>query len=228
MRSRQRPREEVCPGGGKGSVTWAFRRSQGIFLSFVRHEHSGNKTMSADFQQPENIGKAGQSIEVSMIVARAENGVIGQDGALPWHISADLQHFKKLTVGKPIVMGRKTYESIGRPLPRRTNIVVTRNPDWMAESVLRAEDLPSALALAYEDARRTGADEIMIIGGAQIYAQALAHAGRIYLTEVHGRFVGDAVLDLDLTGWREVSRNRHKSEDEGAPDYSFVELQAPH
>ncbi len=183
--------------------------------------------MNEDFQHPKVIRKSSQSIPVSMIVARAENGVIGQDGKLPWHISADLQHFKKLTVGKPIVMGRKTYESIGRPLPRRTNIVVTRNPEWTAEGVLTAENLMSALAVAYEDAHRTGADEVMIIGGAQIYAQALAHAERIYLTEVHGTFAGDAVLELDLTGWRQVSRNRHKSDASGGPDYSFVELHAP-
>ena len=227
MRSRQRPREEVCPGGGKGSVTCAFRRSQGIFLSFIRHEQSGNKTMSAVFQQPDITGKVGQSIAVSMIVARAENGVIGQDGKLPWHISADLQHFKKLTVGKPIVMGRKTYESIGRPLPRRTNIVVTRNPDWTAVGVLTAENLLSALAVAYEEAHRTGTDEVMVIGGAQIYRQALAHADRIYLTEVHGTFAGDTVMDLDLSGWRETSRKRHKSADTDEPEFSFVELRAP-
>ena len=160
-----------------------------------------------------------------MIVARAENGVIGQDGKLPWHISADLQHFKKLTVGKPVIMGRKTYESIGRPLPRRTNIVVTRNRDWVAEGVVTSGDLPSALALAYEVAHESGADEVMIIGGSEIYNQSLAHAVRIYLTEVHAPYVGDAALDLDLSGWSEVSRTRHKGDGDGRPDFSFVELQ---
>jgi dihydrofolate reductase len=175
-------------------------------------------------QRTANDNQFRRPVTVAMIVARAENDVIGQDGKLPWHISADLQHFKKLTVGKPIVMGRKTYESIGRPLPRRTNIVVTRNDDWAAEGVVTASDLLSALALAYEVAHDTGTDEVMIIGGSEIYNQSLAHASRIYLTEVHAAFAGDAVLDLDLSGWSEVSRSRHKSNGSESPDFSFVEL----
>ena len=181
--------------------------------------------MGEESQRAASSSELRQSVAVAMIVARAENGVIGCDGKLPWHISADLRHFKKLTVGKPIVMGRKTYESIGRPLPRRTNIVVSRNQNWTAEGVLTAEDLSSALAIAYEDAHRTGAGEVMVIGGAEIYGQALAHSARIYLTEVHGTFEGDAVLHLDLSGWREVSRVRHKGDGTGGADFSFVELQ---
>ncbi|MEQ9447944.1 MAG: dihydrofolate reductase [Rhodospirillaceae bacterium] len=164
------------------------------------------------------------SVSVAMIVARASNGVIGRGGKLPWHVSADLQHFKRLTVGKPIIMGRKTYDSIGRPLPRRTNIVVTRTPGWTAEGCVTAADLPNAFALAYEEALRTGAAEIVVIGGSEIYRQALKHAVRIYLTEVHRDYEGDAVLDLDLAGWDEVSRERHNGENDEEPDFSFVEL----
>ena len=163
-------------------------------------------------------------VTVALIVARAENGVIGHNGKLPWHISADLQHFKKLTVGKPIVMGRKTYESIGRPLPRRTNIVITRNQKWSANDVLSASDLPTALALAFENAHASSVDEVMVIGGAEIYRQAFSHAERIYLTEIHKAYDGDAILDIDLTGWQEVSRTRHDGSDPSVPAFSFVEL----
>jgi dihydrofolate reductase len=164
-------------------------------------------------------------ILITLVVAKADNGVIGRDGKLPWHISADLKFFKRMTVGKPVIMGRKTYESIGKPLPRRTNIVVTRDGSWHAEGVTVVQDLPSAFALAYEDAHRTGADEIAVIGGAEIYRQTVSKADRIYLTEVHGVFEGDARLDLDLsTGWREISRERHPAETPDGPDFSFVVL----
>lgn len=165
-----------------------------------------------------------QPIVVTFVVAVAENGVIGKDGQLPWRISADLKFFKSVTVGKPVIMGRKTYESIGKPLPRRTNIVVTRQKDWQVEGVLVAGDVPTALALAYEDARRTGADEVAVIGGAEIYRQTTKDVGRIYLTEVHRAYDGDATFDFDKSGWREVSRERHAAEAPGGPDFSFVKL----
>jgi dihydrofolate reductase len=164
-------------------------------------------------------------ILITLVVAKADNGVIGRDGKLPWHISADLKFFKRMTLGKPVIMGRKTYESIGKPLPRRTNIVVTRDGNWRAEGVTVAQDLPSAFALAYEDAHRTGADEIAVIGGAEIYRQTLDKADRIYLTEVHGVFEGDARLSLDLSaGWRETARERQPAETPDGPDFSFVTL----
>ncbi|MDX2141904.1 MAG: dihydrofolate reductase [Rhodospirillaceae bacterium] len=166
-----------------------------------------------------------RDIVVSLIVARAENGVIGAGGKLPWHISADLKHFKALTVGKPVVMGRKTYESIGKPLPRRTNIVITRDPNWRAEGVVVAHDLATALALAYEDAHRTGVDEVMIIGGAEIYAQALPHAKRIHLTEIHRDYAGDTRLALNLAGWQERDRVTHAPETPGGPAFSFTTLE---
>ena len=164
-------------------------------------------------------------IRVALVVARADNGVIGKDGKLPWHISADLQFFKRVTVGKPIIMGRKTFESIGKPLPRRTNIVVTHDAGWRADGVTVAPNLPTGFALAYEDAHRSGADEVMVIGGAEIYRQTLSQAHRIYLTEIHGVFAGDTFLPLDLSaGWRETSRERHEAESPGGPAFSFVVL----
>lgn len=165
-------------------------------------------------------------VALSFIVARSDNGIIGRDGRLPWHIPADLQHFKRLTVGKPVVMGRKTYESIGRPLPRRTNIVVTRDAAWHQDGVVAAHDIPTALALAYEDAHRTGSDEIMIIGGGELFRELLADAKRVYLTEVHDHYDGDAVFDLDFAlGWRELTRERHAADTPGGPDFSFVTLE---
>ncbi len=164
-------------------------------------------------------------ILITLVVAKADNGVIGRDGKLPWHISGDLKFFKRMTLGKPVIMGRKTYESIGKPLPRRTNIVVTRDGSWSAEGVIAVQDLPSAFALAYEDAHRTGVDEIAVIGGAEIYRQTMAKADRIYLTEVHGVFEGDARLDLDLSaGWRETARERQDAETPDGPAFSFVTL----
>lgn len=169
---------------------------------------------------------AASSVRIIFVVARADNGVIGRDGRLPWHIPADLQHFKRLTVGKPVVMGRKTYDSIGKPLPRRTNIVVTRDPAWVRDGVVVAHDIPNALALAYEDALRTGVDEVAIIGGGELFQLLMPQAHRIYLTEVHGTFEGDAVFDLDpALGWREVDRVRHAAETPGGPDFSFVTLE---
>lgn len=132
----------------------------------------------------------------------AENNVIGKDGGLPWHIPADLKHFKAVTMGKPIVMGRRTYESIGRPLPGRLNIVVTRDPSRRWDGVEVVQSLPDAL----ERAAAHGADEIMIIGGGDLYRAALPLAQRIYLTRVHEAVEGDTVFpDLDPTEWREDS-----------------------
>ncbi|TAL02972.1 MAG: dihydrofolate reductase [Rhodospirillaceae bacterium] len=162
------------------------------------------------------------AVGIALIVARAENGIIGSGGKLPWHISADLQYFKRLTVGKPIIMGRKTYDSIGRPLPRRTNIVVTGSPGWHADGVQVAADLPTAFALAFEDAHRTGAEEVMVIGGGTLYSQSLPQVRRIYLTEVHRAYDGDAVFDFVPTPpWRETAREDHAAEGD-QPAFSFV------
>ena len=165
-------------------------------------------------------------VKLVFVVARSENGVIGRDGGLPWHISADLQHFKRITVGRPVVMGRRTYDSIGKPLPRRTNIVVSRDPNWLRPGVEVAHDIPTALALAYEDALRTGSDEVSVIGGGELFRALMPQAQRIYLTEVHGKYQGEALFDFDLTsGWHEIARERHNAEVAGGPDFSFVTLE---
>lgn len=161
---------------------------------------------------------------ISLIVAAAENGVIGRQGQLPWRLPADLQHFKGLTLGHPIVMGRRTFESIGRALPGRTNIVVTSQLDWPAPAgVLRAHSLPEALALA---AQQPGGAEVCIIGGGEVYRQALPSVDVVHLTEVHTTVPdGDAFFPtLSPTDWREETRARHAADAQHAVAYSFVTL----
>ena len=151
-------------------------------------------------------------IDLALIVAVAENGAIGLNNGLPWHLPDDLKYFKRVTMGKPILMGRKTFESIGRPLPGRTNIVISANPDYQADGIRVVSSLEEALALAEDIATIDGAEELMVIGGAQIYAAALPRATRLYLTEVHAEVAGDAYLPpLDLKLWQEVSRAYHPS-----------------
>jgi dihydrofolate reductase len=161
--------------------------------------------------------------EVVLVVARADNGIIGRDGALPWHLPADLRRFKAMTVGKPVLMGRKTFESIGRPLPGRHNIVLTRQPDWSAPGVTVVPNLAEAIAAAGLDPRAR-AEALMVIGGAEIYAQALPLATRVELTEVHLEAEGDTRLPAFAEAqWQEVARARHEA-DGAAPAHSFVTL----
>lgn len=162
-------------------------------------------------------------MRLSLIVARAENGVIGHQNALPWHIPADLKHFKRLTVGKPVIMGRRTFESIGKPLPGRHNIILSRNPDWRFEGVTNVTNLAEAVAAAGLDPRAR-AEEIMVIGGTAVFAEALPSATRVYLTEVHVAAAGDVFLPaFSLDRWTETARENHDAE--GAlPAYSFVTL----
>ncbi len=150
----------------------------------------------------------------------AANRVIGLDGALPWRLPADLRQFKRVTLGKPVVMGRKTWESLHvRPLPGRKNIVLTRSASFKADGSLVAHSLDEALDAA------AAVDEVMVIGGEQIYRLALERANRIYLTEVHKSFAGDAQFpEFDSAEWREVSRENHGAET-GTPPYSFVVLE---
>ncbi len=166
-------------------------------------------------------------MRISLIVAMAENRVIGQGGGLPWHIPGDLAYFKEQTMGKPIVMGRKTWDSLGRPLPGRANIVITRDAAFQAAGAHVAHSLDQALDLA----RGMVADdaEVMIIGGAEIYRQALPRADRIYLTEVHLSPDGDAVLDeFDRAAWRETwRREMPASGDTPAYDLSVSERISP-
>lgn len=160
---------------------------------------------------------------LALIVAASENGVIGRNNALPWHLPQDLRYFKRITMGKPIVMGRKTFESIGRPLPGRTNIVISRNPGFSPVGVERVGSLDEALALAETVARADGVAETLVIGGAEVYALAMSRADRIYLTQVHASVVGDAMLPrIDWLQWREVCRERHPAGEGNPYDYSFV------
>jgi len=163
------------------------------------------------------------NVILTLVVARADNGVIGRDGGLPWHLPADLKHFKRLTVGKPVVMGRKTFESIGKPLPGRHNIVLTRS-DWTAEGVTVVPNLAEAVAAAglQQGARP---EEIMIIGGAGVFVEALPSVRLVYLTEVHAAPDGDTVLPpFDSATWHETAREAHAGEGD-APAYSFVTLE---
>lgn len=153
--------------------------------------------------------------EIVLVVAIADNGVIGKDGGIPWHISEDLKRFKALTMGHTIVMGRKTWDSLPRkPLPGRVNVVVTRQQDWRAEGAVTASSLGQATAGT--------SGTLMIIGGAEIYERALPLASRIELTEVHRAFDGDARFNLDRTGWTETAREDHVTPD--GLRYSYVTL----
>ena len=155
---------------------------------------------------------------VSLVVARADNGVIGRDGGLPWHLPDDLRHFRTLTIGKPVIMGRRTFVSIGRPLPQRHNIVLTRG-QWTAEGVTAVPDLDAAFAAAGDVA------EVAIIGGAAVYAAALPLATRVHLTEVHAAPAGDTALPpFDPADWRETARV-DRAGDAPTPGYSFVTLE---
>ena len=133
-------------------------------------------------------------MRVSMIVAMDCNGLIGNGSAMPWHLPADLKRFRKLTTGRPIVMGRKTLESIGRALPDRVNIVLTRQSGWTHEGVEVVDSVERALAMAGDAAKRLGVDEMFVIGGAEVYSAMLPHVQRLYLTIVEGEFTGDVYL----------------------------------
>ncbi|HEY0958497.1 MAG TPA: dihydrofolate reductase [Novosphingobium sp.] len=153
---------------------------------------------------------------IFLVVAVAANGVIGSGGTLPWHIPADLRRFKVLTMGKPMVMGRKTFDSLPRLLPGRRHIVLTRDPDWRAEGAETAHDLDSALALA-------NAPEIAVIGGAEIFALALPRAGRLELTEVKADIPGDTFMPPLGDDWSEEFREEHPAESD-RPPFAFVTL----
>jgi dihydrofolate reductase len=159
-------------------------------------------------------------VKLSIIVAMGRNRVIGHNNSLPWHLPADLQHFKAVTMGKPILMGRKTWESIGRPLPGRTNIVITRDPAYRAEGCVVVHDIAAALAAA------TGHDEVMVIGGAEFYRQVLPQADTLYLTCVDGEFAGDtffpAINDAD---WCEVDSEAHPADARNPHAYRFVRME---
>ncbi|WP_166268544.1 dihydrofolate reductase [Marinobacter caseinilyticus] len=160
----------------------------------------------------------------ALIVAMARNRVIGRNNALPWYLPGDLRYFKQATMGKPIIMGRKTWDSIGRPLPGRLNIVVTRDPDWQAPAgAVRELTLQQAFVRAEAQAEIEGGDEVMVIGGGQIYAEALSQIDRMYLTQVHAEVEGDAYFpEINWDEWEEIGRENFSASDNNPYDYSFV------
>ena len=162
-------------------------------------------------------------IETVLIVAVAENGVIGADGAIPWRLKSDIQRFKAMTIGKPVVMGRKTFLSLRRPLPGRTNIVVTRDSGFSASGAVVTTSLKEARAIAAGDAMRRFATEIAVIGGAEIYKQWMDIANRLELTEVHARPEGDTCFPaIDAAKWRETARVRYPAGADDSADFSYV------
>lgn len=156
---------------------------------------------------------------IATIFAMSENRVIGKNNQLPWHLPADLKHFKKVTLGKPILMGRKTYESIGRPLPERCNVVITKDSDYQAPGCVVVNSIEKALAVTKES------DEIFVIGGALLYQEMLPLTQRLYMTIIHQQFEGDAFFpELNKNEWHEVERLNHSEDAENKHSYSFLIL----
>jgi dihydrofolate reductase len=155
---------------------------------------------------------------LSLVVAASENNVIGKNNALPWKLPDDLRHFRELTKGKPIIMGRKTCESIGRALPDRLNIVITRQDDFEYEGVVRASSLDDAIKIAQE----SNAEEACVIGGGEIYKQALEKADRIYLTRVHATIDGDAFFTFDASKWCVTAKEDHPKDDMHQYEMTFL------
>ena len=153
--------------------------------------------------------------QLFLVYARAANGTIGKDGGLPWHIPADLKHFKEVTMGKPMIMGRKTFESFPAPLPGRRHIVLSRDSDWQAEGAEHVMSVPEALAAA-------GGEETAIIGGADVFMLFEPQAKRIELTQIHADYDGDTFMDApDAERWAEVAREDHEASDD-TPAFSFI------
>jgi dihydrofolate reductase len=161
---------------------------------------------------------------LALIVARTRNGVIGRDNRMPWHLSEDLRYFKRITLGKPVIMGRNTWESLGKPLPGRDNIVITRNTDYRAEGAHIVNSLNAAITLANALAAEKNLSEIMIIGGAQIYREALPRVQRAYITEIDADIEGDAFFPTLEGEWIETSRTSHAPCEKNPYPYSFVVL----
>ena len=162
-------------------------------------------------------------MRLAIIVAVADNGVIGRDNALPWKLPEDMRHFKQMTMGKPVIMGRKTFESIGKALPGRTNIVITRNGAFAAAGARCVSSLEEALQVAEQTLSMEPAEEAVVIGGSEIYRVTLPLADRLYITEVHASVEGDAVLTgVEWDDWREVRREHYVAQAPNPYDYSFV------
>ncbi|MCG8437795.1 MAG: dihydrofolate reductase [Pseudomonadales bacterium] len=162
-------------------------------------------------------------MRLSMMVAKASNNVIGRDNKLPWYLPNDLKYFKQVTFGKPVIMGRKTWESLKGPLPGRTNIVITRQPDYLADGAKVVATLDDAVAMAENVAFIEGQEEAVIMGGAEIYSLALPQAERLYLTEVHANVEGDTFFpEYDASEWQQIAREDFAAEGPNPYDYSFV------
>jgi dihydrofolate reductase len=162
-------------------------------------------------------------MEIVFVVAIAENGVIGAGNAMPWRLKSDLARFKALTIGKPVIMGRKTFESLPRrPLPGRTNIVITRDAAYRAAGAVVTTSAGDADAVARGDALRRSVTEVAVIGGAEIFRQWLDRADRLEITEVHARPDGDTHFDIDKAEWDEVTRIRHPAGPDDSADFSYV------
>lgn len=160
-------------------------------------------------------------LPVSLIVAATRNQVIGRDNHMPWHLPADLRYFKQRTLGKPIIMGRKTWESLGRPLPGRLNLVITRQADTTLDGAEVFTDLQAAIERGQEWAREQGVDEVMVIGGGQLYQQALALTQRVYLTRIDLELEGDTFFPvLDAQHWQQTDAQAHPAQDQ-EPGYTF-------
>ncbi len=168
-------------------------------------------------------GQEQQQARLALVVAVSENGVIGKANALPWRLPSELKLFRQRTLGHPVIMGRRTFESIGKPLQGRDNIVVTRGEVMEHEDVLTANSIEEALALAQRLAQRRGVDEIFIIGGSQIFAATRKLAQRIYLTRVHANVEGDAHFpDPEPDRWREISREKHTAQEKDSADFTII------
>lgn len=165
-------------------------------------------------------------MRLAAIVAQAENRVIGNQNRLPWHLPEDLKYFKSVTLGKPVIMGRKTFESIGRPLPGRPNIVVSRDQSYQPDGVDVVHSLEAAIERAEQLLLINGGDEALLIGGAELYKQALDRVQRLYLTQVHAEVEGDAWFPaLDAGQWRTLGREDHAASGCNPFDYSFIVLE---
>jgi len=163
---------------------------------------------------------------IALVVAMGENRAIGRGGDLPWHLRSDMKFFRKVTMGKPVIMGRRTFKSLPRVLDGRLNIVLSRDRGFVAPSAVMAHSLEEGLRAARESCARTGADEIMVIGGEDVFREILPQTGRIYLTEVHAAPEADTWFPgLDMGEWREVFRERHEAGPHDDHDFSFVVLE---
>ena len=168
-------------------------------------------------------------MEIVLIAAVADNGVIGANGAIPWRLRRDQQRLKAMTMGKPVVMGRKTFLSLARPLPGRTNIVLTRDTSFRAAGAVVTTSFEAARAVSWADALRRSVDEIAVIGGAEVYAQWMDAADRLEITEVHARPAGDTRLPaIDASRWEEVARMRHPAAPDDSADFSYVTYRRRH